>query len=131
MPEDEGLSDEKSPAAKGKGGRAEFEGVVRNVFMRLTRGAALTGFADDERGLAYVACEYPAIYHAIRQANRDGKVLVGADARHSHSADRRMVSVRLTVRHPRTDLTERYQCLVDVTEPVFHFLVTGLQPAYD
>lgn len=129
LPEDEKSADEKSPAARGKADRAEFEAVVRRLFRRLTRGAGNHGFADEHRARNYLALRYPAIYHAVRQAEGDGKVLVGVDARHSHSADRRVVAVRLTVRQPRTDLTEHYQCLVDVTEP-FPFLIAGLQPVY-
>lgn len=129
LPENEGPADEKSPAARGKAGRAESEAVVRRLFLQLTRGAGNRGLADEHRARNYLALRYPAIYHAVRQAQRDGKVLVGVDARHSHSADRHMVAVRLTVRNPQTDLTEHYQCLVDVTEP-FPFLITGLQPVY-
>jgi hypothetical protein len=131
LPEDETSGGEKSPAAGSNAGRGEFEAIVPRIFLRLTRGAALPGLSDEDRGLAYFATEYAKGYQAVWQAQRDGKVLVGVDARHKHSADRRIVSVRLTFRHPRTDITERYQSLVDVTEPAFHFLITGLQPSYD
>jgi hypothetical protein len=127
MPEDASNGNDAAPPATGSAG---LPAVVREVFTRLTRGAGNRGFADEHRARNYVALRYPPIYHAVRQALRDGKVLVGIDAQHSHAADRRLVSVRLTVRHPRTDITERYQCLADVTE-VFPFLVTGLQPVYD
>lgn len=129
MPEEEGAGGSDAPASS-SAGSAEFQTVVRGVFTRLTRGAGNRGFADEHRARNYVALRYPPIYHAVRQAQRDGKVLVGIDAQHSHAADRRLISVRLTLRHPRTDITERYQCLADVTE-VFPFLVTGLQPVYD
>jgi hypothetical protein len=129
LPEDGRSADEKPAAARGKAGRAEFEAVVRRLFPRLTRGAGNRGLADEHRARNYLALRYPAIYHAVRQAEADGKVLAGVDARHSHSADRHVVAVRLTVRSPRTDLTEHYQCLVDVTES-FPFLITGLQPVY-
>ena len=128
MPED--ASDGDDAGASPAPGSPEFQAVVRGVFARLTRGAGNRGFGDEHRARNYVALRYPPIYHAVRQAQRDGKVLVGIDAQHSHAADRRLVSVRLTVRHQRTDITERYQCLVDVTE-VFPFLITGLQPIYD
>ena len=125
LPEDANASGKKAAAA----GRAEFESVVRRVFPRLTRGAGNRGLADEHRARNYLALRYPAIYHAVRQAEGEGKILAGIDARHSHTADRHAVAVRLTVRHPRTDLTEHYQCLVDVTG-VFPFLITGLQPVY-
>jgi len=104
--------------------------AVRAVFLRLTRGAGNRGFTDEHRARNYVAVRYPGFYHAAIQARRDGKVLVGVEAQHSHSAGRRVVAVRLILRHPRTDITEQYQCLVDATE-VLPFLVTGLQPVYD
>jgi PatG C-terminal len=129
MPEQQGAS-ESEAAASAAAGSGDFRAVVREVFARLTRGAGNRGFADEHRARNYVALRYPPIYHAARQAQRDGKVLVGIDAQHSHSADRRLVSVRVTVRHARTDITEQYQCLVDVTE-VFPFLITGLQPVYN
>jgi hypothetical protein len=129
LPEDEKSADEKSPAARGEADRAEFEAVVRGLFLRLTHGAGNRGFADEHRARNYLALRYPAGYHAVRQAQREGKVFVGVDVRHSHSADRRVVAVRLTVRNPRTDLTEHYQIQVDVTES-FPFLITGLQPVY-
>ena len=129
LSEDERSAGEKPAAARGKASRAEFEAVVRRLFPRLTRGAGNHGLADEHRARNYLALRYPAIYHAVRQAEGDGKVLAGVDARHSHSADRRAVAVRLTVRNPRMDLTEHYQCLVDVTES-FPFLITGLQPVY-
>lgn len=128
MPEDASHGNDAVPSPATGG--SDFQAVVREVFTRLTRGAGNRGYADEHRARNYVALRYPPIYHAVRQAQRDGKVLVGIDAQHSHAAGRRLVSVRLTVRHPRTDITERYQCLVDVTE-VFPFLITGLQPVYD
>lgn len=130
MPDETSSGEEPAAAGSTADYRAGFEAAVRGVFARLTRGAGNRGLSDEHRARNYVALRYPPIYHAVWQAQRDGKVLVGLDARHSHSADRRLVAVRLTVRHPRTDITERHQCLVDVTE-VFPFLITGLQPVYD
>ena len=37
--------------------------------------------------------------------------------------------IYVTACRPGTDITEHYQCLVDVTES-FPFLITGLQPVY-
>jgi hypothetical protein len=121
---------EASSAEESEADRAEFEAIVRGVLLRLTRGTASPGFTEEDRARNYVAMRYPAIYHAVSLAQLDGKVLVGVDAQHSHSAVRRLVTVRLILRDPRTDITERYQCQVDVTE-LFPFLVTGLQPAYE
>jgi hypothetical protein len=129
LPGDEKSANDKPAAARGTAGRAELEAVVRRLFLRLTRGAGNHGLADEHRARNYLALRYPAIDHAVRQAEAEGKVLAGVDARHSHSTDRHVVAVRLTVRNPRTDITEHYQCLVDVTES-FPFLITGLQPVY-
>lgn len=131
IPENEASDGEQPGDAPSNTGRTEFEAVVRGVFLRLTRRAGNRGLTPEHMACNYVACEYAAFYHAVRQAQRDGKVLVGIDTQHSHSADRRVVAVRATFRHPRTDITERLQCLVDVTEPSFFFLITGLQPVYE
>jgi hypothetical protein len=131
MPEDQPARGEKSSTAGKTADRAEFESLVRNVFLRLTNGAALPGFTDEQRALAYVGSMYAPYYFAIRQAQREGKVLTRVYARHAHSPDRRVVSVGFTVRHPRTEIVEGAECLVDVTEPCLHFLVTGLRPRYD
>jgi hypothetical protein len=110
--------------------RAEFEAVVRGVFARLTRRADNQGLTPEHIACNYLACEYPAFYHAVHQAQRDGKVLVRIDSRHRHAANRNVVAVRVAFRHPRTDITEQLQCLVDSTEPAFPFLITGLRPVF-
>jgi hypothetical protein len=104
--------------------------VVRDVFLRLTRRADNLGIADEHRALNYLALRYPALYHMALQAFLDGKTLVGVDVRHNYSLSRVVVSVRLTFRHRRDELVERYHCLVDVTE-VFPFLASPLTLVYD
>jgi hypothetical protein len=110
--------------------RKQFQAVVRELFLRLTRRAENRGIADEHRALNYVALRYPPIYHTAMQAYRENKMLVGIDARQSPSATRRVVAVRLTFRQRRTDIIERYHCLVDVTD-VFPFLVSPLTVVYD
>ena len=46
-----------------------------------------------------------------------------------HAVDWIVLLLYMAAGRPRTDLTEHYQCLVDVTES-FPFLITGLQPVY-
>jgi hypothetical protein len=130
MPENEASGGEQPAAASNNTDRAEFEAVVHGVFLRLTRSPGNHGFAPEHVARNFVACEYRGLYAAVRQAQREGKNLLGIDAQHSHSADRSVVSVRPTFRHPRTDITERLQCFVDVTEASFPFLITGLQLVY-
>jgi hypothetical protein len=130
IPEGEPPVAEQPSAESSKGDRAEFEAVVREVFLRLTRRAGNNGFAPEAIACNYVAVEYAAFHHAVWQARRDGKVFMGIDAQHSHSADRRIVAVRATFRDRRSDITERLQCLVDVTEPSFPFLLTGLERVF-
>jgi PatG C-terminal len=130
LPSDETSSSEDSSAGGDQAGRAEFEGAARRLFVRLTHRSGNRGVADEHRALNYLACRYSALYQAVWQAQRDGKNLVTVDAQHSHSADRRLVWVRLAFRQPRTDITEQYRCLVDVTE-AFPFMLRGLQPVYD
>jgi hypothetical protein len=109
--------------------RRHFRAVVRRVFLRLTRSTGNYGMADEHRARNYVALRYPSFYAAVLQAYREGKMLVSVDARHVHSSTRRVVSVGFTVRH-RTDITERYHCLVDVLD-LFPFLIKRLEPTYD
>jgi len=109
---------------------SSYRTVVRDLFTRLTRRSDNWGVADEHRALNYLALRYPALYHATVSALRDGKALIGVDARHSHAGSRRVVSVRLTFRHRRNDVTERYRCLVDVTD-LFPFLVSPLSLTYD
>jgi hypothetical protein len=130
LPECDGPGGADAPANRRRANRADFETTVSRLFLQLTNGAALPGFTDEDRARAHVATYYPGFYCAVWQAQRDGKILTGVYARHSHSADRRLVLVGFKVRHPRTDVTESWQCLVDVTEPCLHFLATGLRPAY-
>ena len=109
---------------------SSYRTVVRDLFTRLTRRSDNRGVADEHRALNYLALRYPPLYHATVQALGDGKALIGVDARHSHAGSRRVVSVRLTFRHRRNDVTERYRCLVDVTD-LFPFLVSPLSLTYD
>ena len=121
----------EQPSAGGSNGdRAEFEAVVREVFLRLTRRNENRGLAPEDIACNHVAVEYPAFHRMVWQARRDGKVLMAIDAQHSHSADRLVVAVRATFRDPRTHITERLQLLDDVTEPSFPFLLTGLERVF-
>jgi PatG C-terminal len=61
---------------------------------------------------------------------RDGKALVGVDARSDIAADRRVVAVRLVFREARSHLVERYHCTVDVTD-MFPFLTSSLSQTFD
>jgi hypothetical protein len=119
----------EKPAAGGSGSREQFEAVVRQVFNRLTRRADNRGISDEHRAINYVAVQYPQLYHAVAQANAEGKMLVDIVARHTHSPARRLVSLEIILRHQRTDIAERYQCVVDVTD-TFPFLATRLQQTF-
>jgi hypothetical protein len=130
LPAEEATNGKGSSAGNGESDRSEFEAVARRLFTRLTRRAGNRGIADEHRALDYLACRYSELYQAVWQAQRDGKTLVAVEAQHSHSADRRLVSVRLVFRQPRTDISEQYECLVDVTE-VFPYIVRGLRAVYD
>jgi PatG C-terminal len=131
LPKGEGPDEGESRAARRRAGHDNFEALVRNVFYRLTNGAALPGTTDEQQARAFVAVNYAEFYHAISHEQNEGKRLVGVYARHSHSADRRIVSVGFTVRDPQTDMTDGWQCLVDVTECCLHFLAAGLRRTYD
>jgi PatG C-terminal len=130
MPQDEAASAEKSAAAGRKTERTEFEATVRDVFYRLTNGAAVAGFTHEQQACAYVGTEFSLFYSAIRREQLEGKRLTRVYARHSHSADRLIVAVGFVVRDPRTDMTDGWECLADVTDAGMPFLVTGLRRVY-
>lgn len=117
---------------KGKGPKPDdrFRAVARDLFARLTRRSDNRGLADEHRALNYIALRYPPLYRLTADANADNKALVDAQARHAHSSNRRLIAVRLVFRGRRTDLVERYQCLVDVTDR-FPFLAAPLGVVYD
>jgi hypothetical protein len=119
-----------APAGEGLS-RDQFNVIVRDVFRRLTRRAGNLGLADHHRALNYMAVQNPKLYHAVAQAHREGKTLVDITAQHSHSSTRRLVAVELKFLDRQTDISERYQWLVDVTpESPFPFLATRLQQTF-
>jgi hypothetical protein len=130
IPDAEESQDQESASTDTGDSREQFNTIVHDLFLRLTRRTGNHGIAEEHRALNYIAVRYPPVYHAVMQAHSEGKILSAVDTGHSHSGNRRVASVRLTFRHRRTEITERYQCLVDVTE-VFPFLVTTLHPTYD
>jgi PatG C-terminal/PatG Domain len=130
MPDGEPSVGEQPSAGDSNGDRTEFEAVVREVFLRLTRRTGNRGLAPEDIACNHVAVEYPAFHRMVWQARRDGKVLMAIDTQHSHSADRLVVAIRATFRDPRTHITERLQLLDDVTEPSFPFLLTGLERVF-
>jgi len=107
-----------------------FRTAVREVLMRLTRRTNNRGLSDEHRALNYLALRYPAVYHAVLDAYQRGKILVDVSARHGHSSNQRLVAVTLTFRHSRTDIVERYRCLVNVTWE-FPFLESRLELSYE
>lgn len=104
--------------------------VIREIFLRLTRRASNRGLTDEHRALNYMALRYPAIYYTGIQAYSENKTLVGIEAQKDHAPGRQRVSVRLIFRHRRTELVERYHCLVDVTD-VFPFISVPFKLIYD
>jgi hypothetical protein len=105
-------------------------GAMRDLFIRITQRAGNRGLADHDRALNYLAVRYPAIYHTTASAVRDGKALLGVDSHPTPGGDRRLVSVHLSFRDRRTQLVERFACVVDATDE-FCFLVRPLSPSYD
>jgi hypothetical protein len=111
--------------------RDQFNVIVRDVFRRITHRAGNFGISDNHRALNYMAVQNPKLYHAVAQAHREGKTLVDITAQHSHSSTRRLVSVELRFLDRQTDISERYQWLVDVTpDSPFPFLATRLQQTF-
>lgn len=120
----------------GKGGHAEakadegFRAAAKDLFARLTRRSDNRGLTDEHRALNYVALRYPPIYRLVADAHRDDKSLVDVQVRRGPGGARRLVAVRMVFRARRTDVVERYQCLVDVTDR-FPFLSTSINQVYD
>jgi PatG C-terminal len=122
--------DRESEEDQGQEPDESFRAAARDLFARLTRRSNNRGIAEEHRALNYVALRYPPLYRVRADAYRDNKTLIDVEARHSHSSNRRLVAVRLTFRDRRTDVVERYQCLVDVTDR-FPFLAAPLTQVYD
>lgn len=107
-----------------------FRTVARDLFQRLTRRSDNRGMSDEHRALNYIALRYPAVYHLAAAAQRDDKILVDVQVRTGSGATRRLVAVRPIFRARHTDVLDRYQCLVDVTDR-FPFLASPLASVYD
>jgi hypothetical protein len=117
---------------KGKGGKADdgFRAVAQDLFSRLTRRSDNRGLTDEHRAVNYLALRYPPLYRLVAEAQRDDKALLEVQVRRGPSGSRRLVAVRPIFRSRRTEVVERYQCLVDVTDR-FPFLAAPLTSVYD
>jgi hypothetical protein len=104
-------------------------GAIREVFLRLTRRSDNRGTSDEHRALNYLAVRYPDFYRVVLDAHERGLVTAAIDARAVPWAQRRVVAVRLAFRN-RSEIAERYQCSVDVSE-VFPFIVSPLARYYE
>lgn len=112
------------------GGDDDFRAAAKDLFARLTRRSGNRGLSDEHRALNYIALRYPALYRVAADAHRDNKMLVDVLARRTQGKERKLVAVRLLFRGRRTDLLERYQCIVDVTDR-FPFLSSSISQIYD
>jgi hypothetical protein len=122
--------DREGEEGEGQEPDENFRAAARDLFARLTRRSNNRGIAEEHRALNYVALRYPPLYRVRADAYRENKALMNVEARHAHSSNRRLVAVRLVFRDRRTDVLERYQCLVDVTDR-FPFLAAPLSQVYD
>lgn len=105
--------------------------AAKDLFAQLTRRSHNWGVAAEDRARNYVALRYSHLYRLAADARRGGKTLVAIDVRpFAKPAGREVVSVQLLFRARRTDVAERYQCLVDVTDR-FPFLAAPLTAVYD
>ena len=128
-----GNVDAGSGGKKGKGeGKVDnrFGVVAHDLFARLTRRSDNRGVSDEHRAANYLALRYPQLYQLAAEAYADEKTLTDVQLRRGSGELRHIVAVRLIFRARRTDMIERYQCLVDVTDR-FPFLSSPLTPVYD
>lgn len=107
-----------------------FHNAARDLFARLTQRSNNHGIADEHRAANYIALRYPQVYQLAADAWRDQKGLVDVQLRRAPSGTRTSIAVRLIFRAHRTDVIERYSCLVDVTDR-FPFLAAPLSRVYD
>jgi hypothetical protein len=123
---------EQGSGEKGNGGTANevFRAAARDLFARLTHRSDNRGMTDEHRALNYLALRYPPMYRVAADAHRNSKSLVDVQVRRGPSGARRLVAVRMVFHARRTDVVERYQCLVDVTYR-FPFLAAPLTQVYD
>jgi hypothetical protein len=117
---------------KGKGAKPDeaFRVAARDLFARLTRRSDNRGMTDEHRALNYVALRYPPMYRLASDAQHNEKSLVDVQVRRGPTGARRLIAVRMVFRAHRTDVVERYQCLVDVTDR-FPFLAAPLTQVFD
>jgi hypothetical protein len=120
------LMDRSSPGAADD----VFRNAARDLFLRLTRRSDNRGMSDEHRAANYIALRCPQVYQLAADAWRDQKILVEVQLRRGPMGTRRTIAVRLIFRARRTDVIERYSCLVDVTDR-FPFLAAPLSPIYD
>jgi len=118
--------------SKGNTSKADepFRVAAQDLFARLTRRSDNRGMTDEHRALNYVALRYPPLYRLAADSHRDGKSLVDVQVRRGPGGARRLVAVRMVFRARRTDIVERYECMVDVTDR-FPFLSTSISQVYD
>lgn len=107
-----------------------FRSAARELFARLTRRSDNRGLTDEHRAVNYLALRYPQLYRLVADAYAEGKTLTDVQVRRGPQGARRTVAVRPIFRTRTTDVVERYQCLVDVTDR-FPFLSSSLAPVYD
>jgi hypothetical protein len=116
--------------ADGTGNDPRWQGMVRDVFYRLTRRAGTTGFSDEDRARNYVALKDPAVYALIWNALSNGQSLIGIGSRELVRGGRRLGAVWFSFRHHQTHVVERYETLID-THNLFCFRAAPLTPTYD
>ena len=105
--------------------------AANDLFARLTRRSGSWGLTDEVRARNYAALRYSQLYHLVFKAQQEHKSLLGVEVRASASpGGRQLVAIRLVFRERRTDVVERYQCLIDVTDR-FPFLAASLTAVYD
>lgn len=126
------LAGDEAGGGKKAPGKADekFRAAARDLFARLTRRSDNRGVSDEHRAANYLALRYPQLYRLATDAYADEKTLTDVQVRRAQGGSRRVVAVRLAFRARRTDMVERYQCLVDVSDR-FPFLSSPLAPVYD
>jgi hypothetical protein len=129
---DDGGTDDAGTEDGGSGreGNKAAKSAALDLFARLTQRTDNRGQSDEHRAANYVALRYQPMYRLAAEAWHLGKSLVDVQLRRGPAGARRTVAVRLVFRSPRSDVIERYQCMVDVTDR-FPYLTVGLSPIFD
>jgi hypothetical protein len=105
--------------------------AVSKVSSHLVERTGNWGVQDEHRAANYLSVKYPGAYGLVAEAIMASKRFQGISfvSVVPHSTQR-LVAVNFHFRGRSSDVSEKYQCVVDVTHP-FPFMHSSLRAVYD